>query len=318
MNLEKFNPSNPEYQRTIDFPQGDQASFKDVEGGFVREGAIENKAEALDLVNMHINKEVEEIINERDLGDLSVEEYVKIKKEAIERVIEQMKMESADFSFVVSEAEKKIEEESGKVVSVLEKNGASEEEVNGARRGFLKMLGLGAAVATAGMAFSNKAEAFAHHSLSEAEKAIGAIGINNEYIRTLLSLSDDDIKSINEGMGYSSNSTGDGVSESFENRKKGVVSAAVIGLGVGSFMSSALIFDKEGIKPAKEIAKSTSAMALGFSAISVLASLLPAGGRLDNLVSEHGGHISKEIILQEIKRVETENARLLTLVKKHP
>lgn len=42
MNVEKFNPNNPDYKKVEDLPQEEQVNFKNVEGGFVKNTAPED------------------------------------------------------------------------------------------------------------------------------------------------------------------------------------------------------------------------------------------------------------------------------------
>lgn len=60
----KFNPSSPEYKKVEDLPQGHQAEFADVEGGFVKKEAIENKekAERMAHVENSIRSKMDEAI----------------------------------------------------------------------------------------------------------------------------------------------------------------------------------------------------------------------------------------------------------------
>lgn len=317
MNPDKFPSNNLEYKEVKDLPQEHHDEFKDVEGGFVRKSANENREEVFDFVDKQISQEVVGIIEERGLGDLTIEDYSKVRKEAIERVIERMKDESPELYSIINETEKQVDDEISKLTSVLEKNDASSEEINDSRRSFLKMFGLGVVIAS-GMALSNKAEAVMIPSHeSKTAKAIHAIDRNNAYISTLLSLTNDDIKSINEGRGYQSRSAGSSVSKSFEHRKEDVIPAATLGFVGGGLISALMagIMIGGDRKAIKEISKISSVTATATATLGALSVLMPTGGRLDDFVAGHNGSVSRDIILEEVKRVQAENTELLKVIK---
>lgn len=314
MSLE-FNPSNQEQPK----PDNLQKRFEGkLAGGGEGEGFLElsddkeekrkrqleeisytreGKESTFDFVNERINQEITEILKKRGVDGLDTEGYAKVRKEAIEKAVEKMKLESPEFSAVVGEVDKVVEEESNKLTTALEKNDVAKEVVDESRRGFLKMLGLGAVVATAAMVIPKNAEARRNNVESDEGHIYLALMSNNEYIEELLSITDDDIKSINKWqtdnrakVGLATGGAVAGIITAIKSRS--LVAGAVVGVP-GALLGG--IIGNEINSPKSPAAKSV-------------------GDRLGNIGSD-GKLVDRELILEEIKKTQETNKRLIQALK---
>lgn len=309
MSHENFNPSNNLQKRF----EGKLAGGREGEGRIElfddeeekkkkkrleeMEHTREGKESAFDFVNERINLEITEILKERGVEGLDTEGYAKVRQEAVERAIEKMKQENPEFGAVVDEAEKIVEEESSKLTTTLEKSGASKETIDDSRRGFLKMLGLGAVVAVAGIAVPKNAEArqLTHEEIQNM-MIHRRLNYNNAEIERLRLLTDDDIMSIN-------NENAIGLSPKVNSSLRiltGTVSGAALFATVAGRQGEKLSLAAGG-------AVTGTLFGLIFDEIS------RAGGGiavLDDFIEEHNGRIDRVAISKRISILEEENERL--------
>lgn len=307
MNPEKFSPSNNLQKRFEEKLAGGGEGegrielFDDEEEKKKKklledmEHTREKKEAAFDFVNERINQEITEILKERGVEVLDTEGYAKVRHEAVERAIEKMKQESPEFGVVVDEAEKIVEEESNKLTATLKKSGASEEVIDDSRRGFLKMLGLGAVVATAGMAFPQNAEARSRH-IGYQEKLFNEIQSNNQYIEKLLSITDDDLKSINKW-------------QEDNHFKAGAATGAVAGIFTAIKTRSLLAGAAVGIPGV------LFGSVIGGSMNRPQSSSVEEVGMELGHIGVDGKLVDRALILEEIKRTREKNQKLIQALK---
>ncbi len=282
------------------------------------ENTKEKKEAAFDFVNERINLEITAILRERGVEDLDTEGYAKVRQEAVLRAIEKMKQENPEFSATVDEAEEIAEEESNKLISTLEKSGASEEVIDESRRGFLKMLGLGAMVAVAGMAVPKSAEAMnlnqydqsykdSHESailIDELEKSATAMTV-------LSKLTDKDINDINDGTKFLS----------LDNALVDVINnKIVIGLSSVGMVAGGILGAHVGAAQEDEPGKATISGAVVGGILGMLAApsarygwktIYPDDPRIEILFLEKNkGNIDRALIWKEIQRLQDRESKI--------
>lgn len=192
------------------------------------------------------------------------------------------------------------------------KQWGSESVTDVSRRDFLKILGIGAVVASAGIWFPKDAEA-RQHSMTYEEKIVYQMKSNNDYLEDLLSITDDDLKAISEWQ-----------------KNNYFWSGIVTGIAVGGFLGHTIVstVPTYWCGPMSEIAKTVlgvvpfgtlGALFGGFAGASIGSPDSPSAKSIWSRLGNIGGEnkiIDRVLISEEIKRVREENNVLLAKLKK--